>query len=240
MLTGRETVPAALAATGWRQRDEWGGVLAQVRHLALGFGEERPVAHPTTVAGTLAVLAVGGVIDLDAEPAPLDEAALAVAGAAVDEREPDAYERRWRVVQPGDEAVRADGGLSWTHGGLLWAARSVVQHLDLGPGDRLKVRGLDGVRALVASIVAPLLAGAAVVEFAGEGVATFGPGLVVVPGIAVPLGGDVPLPGVTVGIADDGEVLVRSDAVSPAACGADGWLHTGRNGRLLGERVVLA
>ena len=239
MLTGRDTVPAALAATGWRRREEWGGVLARVRHVALGFGDERPTANPTTVAGTLAVLAVGGIVDLDAAPAPLDEEALAAVGAVVDEREPDAYERRWRTVQPGDDAVRGDGGLTWTHGGLLWAARSVVQHLGLGDGDRLHVRGLDGVRGLVARTVAPLLAGAAVVDVPDATATTFGTGLVVVPGIAVPVAGDRPLPGVTVGIADDDEVLVRSDAVSPSACAPDGWLHTGRRGRLDGERLVL-
>jgi len=240
VLTGRETVPAALAATGWRQRDAWGGVLARVRHLALGLGDDRPVATPTSVAGTLAILAVGGVVDLDAEPVALDEDALVTAGRAVDEREPDAFERRWREVQPGDDAVRGDGGLTWTHGGLLWAARSLVQHLGLDEGDRVHVRGLDGVRALVAGTIAPLLAGAAVVDRPDETTTIIGPGLVVVPGIAVPVAGDRPLPGVTVAIADDGEVLVRSDAVSPTACAADGWLHTGRQGRLSGERLSLA
>jgi hypothetical protein len=34
-------------------------------------------------------------------------------------------------------------------------------------------------------------------------------------------------------------VLVRSDAVSPTSCAPDGWLHTGRRGRLDGERLVL-
>ena len=47
-----------------------------------------------------------------------------------------------------------------------------------------------------------------------------------------------PLPGVTVGIADDGEVLVRSDAVAKARCEA-GWLHTGRKGSLDGGRLTL-
>jgi len=239
VLTGRETVPAALAATGWRCRADWGGVAARVRHLALGLGDERPTANPSTVAGTLAVLAVGGVIDLDAEPSALDEEALVAAGRTIDEREPDAFERRWRQVQPGDAAVRADGGLTWTHGGLLWAARSLVQHLELAEGQRLVVQGLDGVRGLVASVVAPMLAGAVVVDRADDTTITIGPGLVVVPGIAVPVASDRPLPGVIVGIADDGEVLVRSDAVSPGRCAEDGWLHTGRRGRLVGERLVL-
>ncbi len=41
-----------------------------------------------------------------------------------------------------------------------------------------------------------------------------------------------PLPGVTVRIATDGEILVRGPNVSPAALEADGWLHTGDVGRL--------
>jgi long-subunit acyl-CoA synthetase (AMP-forming) len=35
------------------------------------------------------------------------------------------------------------------------------------------------------------------------------------------------MPGTTIAVADDGEVLVRSQAVAPERC-TDGWLHTGR------------
>lgn len=45
-------------------------------------------------------------------------------------------------------------------------------------------------------------------------------------------GPDGPLPGVTVGVDDGGEVLVRSDAVPRARCDG-GWLRTGRTGELV-------
>lgn len=247
MLTGRETVPAALAATGWQHRElpaldgrTWGDLVRRVRHLALGLGDGvGTVGLPGSSAGALAVLAAGGVLDLDAPPGRLDEEALVAAGASIDEREPDAFERRWREVTPGDEAVRGDGGLSWSHGGLLWAARSVVQALDLGAGDRLLVSGVDGVRALVLGVLAPVLSGATPSTQRSETVKALGPSVIVLPAVAVPVAVERPLPGVTVAIADDGEVLVRSDAVSPSACGEHGWLHTGRTGRLDGERLVL-
>jgi O-succinylbenzoic acid--CoA ligase len=41
-----------------------------------------------------------------------------------------------------------------------------------------------------------------------------------------------PLPGVSVRIAPDGEILVRGPSVSEGAIDADGWLHTGDVGRL--------
>lgn len=50
-----------------------------------------------------------------------------------------------------------------------------------------------------------------------------------------------PLPGVTLAIDDDGGVLVRSGGVAPGAPGLrdDGWLATGRRGRLDGGALVL-
>lgn len=54
----------------------------------------------------------------------------------------------------------------------------------------------------------------------------------------VATGPDGPLPGVTVGVDDDGEVLVRSEAVPRARCD-DGWLRTGRRGDLVEGILVL-
>jgi hypothetical protein len=52
--------------------------------------------------------------------------------------------------------------------------------------------------------------------------------------------GGRPLPGVTVGIADDGEIVVRSEAVAPERA-REGWLHTGRRGELdAGGRLTVA
>jgi hypothetical protein len=48
-----------------------------------------------------------------------------------------------------------------------------------------------------------------------------------VPGCAAPFGGARPLPGVTVAIDDDGEVLVRSGAAARSRT-VGGWLRTGR------------
>ena len=40
------------------------------------------------------------------------------------------------------------------------------------------------------------------------------------------------MPGVSVRVAVDGELLVRGDTVAPGELGEDGWLHTGDLGRL--------
>ena len=94
--------------------------------------------------------------------------------------------------------------------------------------------GLEGVRlALVVD------AGAGARRLAETGVPVRS--ATAFPGHAGLVTGDrgTPLPGVTVGIADDGEVLVRSDAVAPARCD-DGWLRTGRKGELdTGGRLVV-
>jgi hypothetical protein len=288
VLTGRETIPAAFAAAAWRECDT--AVITLVRHVALGLGEVGTVPSPGTTAGTLAVLAAGGVIDLDAAAAPLDEDALAADGRAIDEREPDAFERRWRTITPADAATIADGGLTWSHGGLLWAARAVAQCIGAEAGVRIRLDDpLEGVRRLVLETLVPAVTGAErvttgsadvlvtaapalldrlrpvldalptgrrrargaardarrtlgldstrLVLLTGDGGAVAADWLdllgveaaelVSVPGCAAPIRAGAPLPGVTVAVDDDGEVLVRSDAVAPGAIADGGWLHTG-------------
>ena len=286
MLTGRETVPAAFAATAWHLG--WHDLARRVRHLALGLGSAGTVPPPTTTAGALAVLAAGGTLDFDADPAPLAEDALADAGREIDEKDPDAYERAVHAVAPGDVAARGDGGHPWTHGGLLWAARSFAQGIGARPDVRLRYEDdLDGVRTFVLRSLVPAVSGAAVVDarpdvlvwpaasavaalrpvieglppgrlrargaareaVAGLGLAgcrlvlVTGDGgvaidwlgqlgvhaepLLTVPACAAPIRTDRPLPGVTIGTADDGELLVRADFVASDALADDGWLHTG-------------
>ena len=163
MLTGRETVPAAFAATAWQQG--WHDLARQVRLVALGLGPVGTVAPPPTSAGALAVLAAGGTLDFDAAPAPLAEDALAEAGRAIDERDPDAYERAVHAVAPGAVAARGDGGRTWTHGGLLWAARSLAQGIGAGGGTRVRCDDdLDGVRRFVLRTLVPAVSGAVLVD----------------------------------------------------------------------------
>lgn len=60
------------------------------------------------------------------------------------------------------------------------------------------------------------------------------------PGLAgIATGPDGPLPGVTVGIDDDGTVLVRSDSVPRERCDG-GWLRTGRSGDVVRGELVIA
>jgi hypothetical protein len=290
VLTGRDTVPAAFVAAAHR-----GGRIERarhVRHLALGLGQPGTVACPTTDDGILAVLAAGGVLDLDVPAAALDDDAITSRGRAIDEREPDAFERSWSAVQPGDAAATGDGGACWTHGGLLWAARSFAQGVHASEGVRIHVSpaseadGIDGVRAVVVRTLVPAITGATLVDLGAEiavrpageiadAARPFVEGLrggrrgridaaaardaldlarcrlalltgeaavavdwlrmlgvpaeplLAVPGCASPVRANTPMPGVTIGVADDGEVLVRAGAVAPARC-RDGWLHTGR------------
>lgn len=285
MLTGRETIPAAFAATAWQQG--WHELARRVRHIALGLGAVGTVAPPTTTAAALAVLAAGGTLDFDADPAPLAEDALAAAGRGIDDRDPDAYERAVHAVAPGAIAAAGDGGRAWTHGGLLWAARSFAQGIGAGPGTRLRYDDdLDGVRRFVLRALVPAVSGAVVVDArpdvlvwpAANAVATLRPAieglppgrlrargaardavaglglagcglvlvtgeaavavdwlrqlgvraepLVAVPGCAAPIRTDRPLPGVTLAVAEDGELLVRADFVAPDALADDRWLHT--------------
>ncbi len=286
MLTGRETVPAAFAATAWRLG--WSELARRVRHLALGLGDVGVVPPPTTTAGSLAVLAATGTLDFDAEPESLSEDALVDAGRELDEKDPDAFERRWQAVAPASVAARGDGGLAWTHGALLWAARSFAQGIGAADGDRLRLDDdLGGVRSFVLHSLVPAVSGAVVVDVqpdvvvwgadhavdalrpvieglppgrlrsrgaARDAVAELGlrdcrlvlvtgaaavavdwlgqlgvraEPLLAVTACAAPVRAAQPLPGVTIGIADDGELLVRADFVATGAPAADGWLHTG-------------
>lgn len=291
MLTGRETVPAAFAATAYR--NGWTDLARRVRHLALGLGDAGTIPCPTTDAGALAALAAGGTLDFDRAAVALDENALLARGREVDERDPDAYEQGWSAITPGATAAIGDGGERWTHGGLLWAARSFAQGIDAEPGVTISVSdatagdGVDGVRRFVVRTLVPAVTGArlvdrdaAIVVCAAEemieatrplvtslptgrfrqrgaaaaarqslGLTTCRLALVTgdadvavdwlqqlgvpveplaaVPACAAPISAARPMPGVTVAVADDGEVLVRSDAVALDRC-SGGWLHTGR------------
>jgi hypothetical protein len=271
VLSGRETIPGAFAATAWAHH--WVALATRVRHLALGLEPAGTRPAPASDAAALAVLAAGGVIDFDAPAEPLDEAALIERGRAVDERDPDAYERRWREVAPGDVAARGDGGATWTHGALLWAARSFAQGVAVRTGDRLRLDdGLDGVRGFVLRTLVPAVTGAVVATSSADvrvcraadaveelrprvtdgsraqadrhrlvlvtgdadvAVEWFGfvgqpaAPLVTVAGCAGPVRTLTPLPGVTIGVDDDGELLVRAESVAPDRRSEDGWLHTG-------------
>jgi hypothetical protein len=291
VLTGRDTVPATFAATAYR--NGWADVARRVRLVALGLGTPGTVPCPTTDVGALAVLAAGGTLDFDAPPQALDEAALEDSGRELDERTPDAFERRWSVIQPSDIAAVGDGGARWTHGALVWAARSFAQGIGAGDGTTLRVSdeteadGIDGVRRFVVRTLVPAIAGARLVvrdaevelwsadeavlatrpliaslptgRWRGRGAAasarveldlararlvlvTGEAGVAVdwlsqlgvraepltaVPACATPISATQPLPGITVAVADDGEILVRADAVALDRC-ADGWLHTAR------------
>lgn len=50
------------------------------------------------------------------------------------------------------------------------------------------------------------------------------------PGAVRPGTAGVPLPGVEIQIAEDGEILVRGETVAPHSLGTEGWLHTGDSG----------
>jgi hypothetical protein len=220
VLTGWESVPAAFVATAWQHRAIWGPTLDDVRVLALGLvaagAAGRRVAVDGDLAFELAVLAAGAVAVLDGSGAELAMAPeLRPAGRALDAAEPDAFERAWQAVGPGQVAVIA--GATFTHANLVAAVRSLAVATDAGPGRRVEV-GLD---VPAAALLAPLT-GAAV----GPGdIVLRGPDALVLPGHAgvVSLGGR-PLPGVTIAVGDDGRTRVRSDGVAPA-CLVDGWLE---------------
>lgn len=130
------------------------------------------------------------------------------------------------VCTDADAAALADArpGAPATNGRAPWRRRPTV-----------RPAGLENCRAV---LVVDGAAGAR--RLAERGVPTVG--ALAVEGHAglVTGAGGRPLPGVTVGIADDGEVLVRSDAVAPSRC-ERGWLHTGRRGAVdRGGHLTLA
>lgn len=187
MLTGRETVPATFAATAHRHGDRpaivevrvdgarrttsWGALARRVRHLSLALSDDGfepgqvlalDVAAPAADrAATLLVgSAVGAVLAVDAG-ASIDLTGLLGRGVALDERQPDRFERLVAERRPHDVLLRC-GGVDHTHASLLIAARSLAQGAGLGAGDRLLVELTPGTAAdAVLSVVVPCLTGAA-------------------------------------------------------------------------------
>jgi hypothetical protein len=221
VLTGWETVPAAFVATAWQHRAAWGATLDDVRLLALGLvaagaGPGRRVAVDRDLTLELAVLAAGAVAVLDGSGADMIlPSGLREAGRALDGAEPDAFERAWQAVDPGDVAVVA--GATFTHANLVAAVRSLAAATGAGPGRTVEA----DVDAPAAALLAPLTGA---VPGAGD-IVLRRPDALVVPGHAgvVSLGGR-PLPGVTIAVGDDGRTRVRSDGVAPS-CLVDGWLE---------------
>jgi hypothetical protein len=73
-------------------------------------------------------------------------------------------------VSPSDPVLRAEGR-TYAHADLLAAAARVVETADVAPGDEVVVRGpLSSPGVVAAGLVAPLVAGAAVVFSAGDAV----------------------------------------------------------------------
>src|SRR5437660_256147 len=114
----------------------WAGYGRSVREVALGLISEgvRPgdrvavagEATPTARIADLAVISVGAISSIGHQRDDVfkDLDGLRAAGAELDEREPDRYERVSRAVEPGDPATAiADATLS--HGNLVWTIRSL-------------------------------------------------------------------------------------------------------------------
>jgi hypothetical protein len=117
---------------------------------------------------------VGAVVVADGPGAgeALDLTGLAAAGALVDERAPDRFERVADGRSGGDPLLRV-GPVVHSHGSLLVAARSLAQAAGIGLDDRLLVDLAAGTAVeVVAGLLVPCLTGAATWA-AGGGV---GPG----------------------------------------------------------------
>jgi hypothetical protein len=224
VLTDRETVPAVFAATAWRAG--WVARAERVRRLALGLGAAGVVGMPPSGDAALAVLAAGGVLDLDLAPAVLDEPALLEAGRAIDQRDPDAFEAQWSAVAPDDDALRGDGGATWSHREVLWAARSFAQGVGAGPGTTISIQdgALDGARDVVVRLLVPVVSGAVVVDGVADVCVRRGEYLGVA-GCAGPVSAGAPLPGVTIAVDDDGAVLVRAGSAARDRRDDEGWVR---------------
>jgi hypothetical protein len=216
VLTGWETVPAAFVATAWQHRGTWGGLLDDVRLLALGLLAAGVGPGLSVRAGDLttelAVLATGAAAVLDGSPGDdLPAGDLRAAGRDLDDRQPDAFERAWQAIAADDRAVVA--GATFTHANLVAAVRSLALATGAGPGRRVQVD--LPVTAPGAHLLAPLTGATT-----GPGDIVLGTGRArVVVGHAgvVALDGE-PLPGVVLA-----GTRIRSDAVAPDRL-VDGWL----------------
>jgi hypothetical protein len=181
---------------------DWHALALDVRSMALGF-EAMGVAVGTPVrlraegpavrVGLLAAAAAGLVVDPPpdgsrAVEGPMAEIAgsaigydeLRRLGAALDARRPDAYEVRHAAVGPDRAAVRL-GGVLFSHDELLWAARSLVQAVGLGPDDRVATDLAVGDEVgHVVGHVAPSVSGACTVLDGLDRLATARPTVLVV------------------------------------------------------------
>ena len=147
-----ESVVASFVGWVYRRREPWRSWGEQVRHLALGLGIERgtgvawsPREGVGAVLVDLAVMAAGGVsvfddgrADLVVATDPAGLAPLLDEGAAIDESEPDAFERGWQAIGPDDPATLIER-LMVTHGALASAVQSLTVALRVGAHDRVLV-----------------------------------------------------------------------------------------------------
>jgi hypothetical protein len=180
-----------------------------------------------------------GAVRSDRGRAPGTLASLAAAGAARDQRDPGCFEARAAGVRGDDVAVRR-GDVTLTHANLLWAARAFTGAVPVTEEDRIMsnvplvshhVHVFAGCQAWLSDDV-----GAAPTVHV-EARRAWGPveasGLLTLDGVA--------LPGVTVAVGDDDEILARGRSIGRSPRVDDGgWLHTGTRGTVVAGRVVLS
>src|SRR5205823_3967704 len=85
-------------------------------------------------------LVLGDATKADVEISARHLRDLEEAGAALDEREPDAFERGWRAIRPDAAAVLVttdDGAVELSHANLRCTLRSLDQLLGPTPDDRI-------------------------------------------------------------------------------------------------------